>query len=185
MVNSQCTSHAHTFAVNGAGRIGRTLVRAYYAHQHKFPNLRLAAINDPHDPQTLQHLLKYDSIHGVFKEPCKLIDQQTLHIQNHTVKLKQSRDPAQLDWGKDGIKTVLECTGRLKTKAACQGHLDAGASQVIISAPSPDADATVVLGVNDDELKVHKPVISIGSCTTSQLHVSLNPSPHPNPNPEP
>lgn len=157
------------FAINGQGRIGRALVRAYFQHKSHYPHLTLKAINDPHDPNALVHLLKYDSVHGCMQDSIHLQDPHTLIVNNTPIALYQSRDPKRLPWSSLGIHTVLECTGALKTKALASGHLDAGAEQVILSCPSSDADATVVLGANDHRIKTPAPILSIGSCTTNAL----------------
>ena len=156
-------------AINGAGRIGRLIARAYFAYPKLYPSLTLRAINDPHDPKALVHLLTYDSTHGRFQGPITLENNSTMTMHSTPIHLSQSRDPKCLPWQELGIDVVFECTGKLKTRALAAGHLEAGARQVILSCPSPDADATVVLGANDHNLSLQTPVLSIGSCTTNAL----------------
>lgn len=153
------------FAINGFGRIGRNIVRASLAH----PELELVAVNDLTDAKTLAHLLKYDSVHGRFPGEVEAID-GALKINGKTIKVTSERDPSALPWSSLGISTVLECTGIFSSKEKASLHLKAGAKKVIISAPSGDADVTLVYGVNHKNYnpKEHN-IISNGSCTTNCL----------------
>ena len=153
------------FAINGFGRIGRNIVRASLAH----PELELVAVNDLTDAKTLAHLLKYDSIHGKFPGEVEVVD-GALKINGKLVKVTSEKDPSALPWATLGVHTVLECTGIFSSREKAALHLTAGAKKVLISAPSSDADVTLVYGVNHKNYssKEHD-VISNGSCTTNCL----------------
>ena len=153
------------YAINGFGRIGRNVVRAAINH----PQLELVGVNDLTDANTLAHLLKYDSIHGKFPGEVK-VDGNALVINGKKVKVFSEKDPKNLPWADTGAQAVLECTGFFVKREAAAAHLAAGAKNVIISAPSPDADLTVVCGVNQQLFDKNKhQVISNGSCTTNCL----------------
>lgn len=154
-------------AINGLGRIGRCVVRALeeYATPGEF---ELVAVNGPAPTPTHLHLLKYDSIHGRFQGDITA-EGDTLIINGKRIPVFHERDPLKLDWKGLGADIILECTGHFKTVTECQPHLQAGAKKVLISAPSPDAHATIVVGANDHVLKAEHTVISVGSCTTNGL----------------
>lgn len=153
------------FAINGFGRIGRNVVRA--ALETK--GVELVGINDLTDAKTLAHLLKYDSVHGKFKGEVFAKD-GLLVINNKEVLVTAEKDPANLPWAKLGVDVVLECTGVFSKREQAAKHLTAGAKKVIISAPSGDADATLVYGVNHNTyIKAEHHVVSNGSCTTNCL----------------
>jgi glyceraldehyde 3-phosphate dehydrogenase len=160
-----------SIAINGAGRIGRAVFRAYFEHRSRFPHCRLVAMNDPHDFSTLRHLLRYDSVHGKAPFDIQLSrEPDALLVNGESVRLYASRDPAMLPWASHSIDCVLECTGRFKDRAGLTQHLHAGAQRVILSAPAKDAlDSTIVLGANDADLEGSHQLISIGSCTTNAL----------------
>lgn len=152
-------------AVNGFGRIGRVFVRNIIDN----PDIELVAINDLTDTQTLAHLFKYDSVHRGFKGTVTF-DEQHLYINNHKIKILAERDPAKLPWSDLDIDLVIESTGKFTSKAGAGQHLQAGARQVIISAPSGDKDVpTVVLGVNDADIDLSSPILSNASCTTNNV----------------
>ena len=155
-------------AVNGPGRIGRSIIRAYF--EEKFDQtIELVALNSSMPYETLKHLLKYDSVHGKFHHEVEIVGDE-LVISNKRIKLLSMRDPAQLPWAQLGIDIVLECTGAF-TKAKDAGlHISSGAKKVIISAPAKeDSVKTIVYGVNHHELRTSDDIISIGSCTTNCL----------------
>lgn len=163
------------FAISGAGRIGRAVFRAFYQHRKQYPHLDLVALNDPHDFNTLLHLLRYDSVHGRFPFDMTLdLDQSLLNIDGEQLQLLASRQPETLPWNKLDVDTVLECSGVFKD---CQGlgrHLTAGASRVVLSAPAKKpVDATVVLGANEETYRGDERILSIGSCTTNALAPTL------------
>lgn len=152
-------------AINGFGRIGRTITRAL---QHR-DDIELVAVNDLTDVETLAHLFKYDSVHGKFGGTVEIIDGD-MHINGAAVRDLSESDPSKLPWGELGVDLVLECTGIFRTRATAAKHLEAGARKVIISAPGKGIDGTIVVGVNDEDLDpANQEVISCGSCTTNCL----------------
>lgn len=153
-------------AINGLGRIGRCIVRA--AHELKKKDIEIVAVNGPADIDGHVHLLKYDSIHGVFPYVEKVND-TTIKIGDQEIAVSCEYDPEKLPWKKLGVDIVMECTGKFKSKEDGLKHIKAGAKKVIISAPGENVDATVVFGVNNQALKKEHQVISIGSCTTNCL----------------
>src|SRR6478752_7355709 len=153
--------------INGFGRIGRNVFRA--AHESA-ADVEIVAVNDITDANTLGHLLKYDSVFGPFKGEVSVGD-GVLTVDGRDVKVLAERDPANLPWGDLGVDVVIESTGFFTKRADAAKHLDAGAKKVIISAPATEPDATVVLGVNFDEVydAENHHVISNASCTTNCL----------------
>ena len=157
-------------AINGFGRIGRSVLRA--AHERE-ADIEVVAVNDLVDTPTLAHLLKYDSIYGRF--PAEVADVgRHINVDGHDILTLAETDPVRLPWAELEVDVVIESTGRFRTRAAAAQHLEAGAGKVIISAPAKGddpPDATVVLGVNFDEAydpDSHQ-VISNASCTTNCL----------------
>ncbi|MEO3404334.1 type I glyceraldehyde-3-phosphate dehydrogenase [Mucilaginibacter sp. CAU 1740] len=152
-------------AINGFGRIGRIFLRNILAQ----PDIRVVAINDLTDTQTLAHLFKYDSVHRGFKGTVEHND-QNLIINGTAIKVLAERDPLNLPWATLDIDLVIESTGKFTSKQGAEAHLKAGAKQVIISAPSADKDVpTVVLGVNDGQIDLQSPILSNASCTTNNV----------------
>ena len=151
--------------INGFGRIGRNVLRASLGN----PALEFVAINDLTDAKTLAYLLKYDSIHGVLDVPVEAKDDYLI-VDSRPIKILALRDPKDLPWRSLGVDYVIESTGRFTNRDDAAKHLAAGAKRVIISAPSKDADATLVLGVNEKTYnpKAHQ-VVSNASCTTNCL----------------
>jgi glyceraldehyde 3-phosphate dehydrogenase len=155
-------------AINGFGRIGRNIVRAFYEGGKK-QDLAFVAINDLGDAKTNAHLLKYDTAHGRFKGTVA-VEGDALVVNGDRIKVVAERDPAKLPWKALGVDVVLECTGLFTSKAKAGAHLAAGAKKVIISAPGDkDVDRTIVYGVNHATLKASDTVISNASCTTNCL----------------
>ncbi|MFC6632638.1 type I glyceraldehyde-3-phosphate dehydrogenase [Microbulbifer taiwanensis] len=154
-------------AINGYGRIGRNVTRAIYESGYG-DRVQLVAINDLAPVESNAHLTRFDTIHGRFNTEVK-VDGDALLIGGDRVQVCQERDPAQLPWAQLGVDLVLECTGRFTDKASASAHIAAGAKAVLISAPSKDADLTVVYGVNDDKLTADHKVVSNASCTTNCL----------------
>lgn len=159
-------------AINGFGRIGRLAFRRAY----DVGDFEVVAINDLVDAKTLAYLLKYDTTHKKWHadEISAEVDEEKgindLIFRGKRIPVLGKKDPHDLKWGEYGVDIVLECTGRLKSKADGQVHLDNGAKGVIISAPSSDKDIpTFVAGVNDKELTPDMKIISGGSCTTNCL----------------
>jgi glyceraldehyde 3-phosphate dehydrogenase len=157
--------------VNGFGRIGRLVVRAMAEKPDKF---QIMAINDLFDADMLAYMFKYDSTQGKF--PGKVeVKGTSIVINGKEIPILGEKDPAKLPWGTLGVDVVLESTGRFTSRAAdgkagYDTHLAAGAKRVLLSAPAKDKpDATIVLGVNDNELKASMKCISNASCTTNSL----------------
>ncbi|HUJ86229.1 MAG TPA: type I glyceraldehyde-3-phosphate dehydrogenase [Burkholderiales bacterium] len=155
-------------AINGFGRIGRNVVRSHYEYGKKH-DLQFVALNDLGDAKTNAHLLKHDTAHGPFRGSVQ-VDGDSLVVNGDRIKVLAERDPAKLPWKALGVDVVFECTGLFTSKAKTSAHLQAGAKKVIISAPGDkDVDRTIVMGVNDKDLKASDTVISNASCTTNCL----------------
>ncbi|TVP42756.1 MAG: type I glyceraldehyde-3-phosphate dehydrogenase, partial [Halomonas sp.] len=154
-------------AINGFGRIGRNVLRALYENSYR-DRIQVVAINDLGDPSLNSHLLRHDTVHGHF--PFKVEhDAESITVDGDRIAISSERDPAQLPWASMNIDLVMECTGLFTKREAAAKHIAAGAKRVLISAPSPDADATIVYGVNDDVLTAEHTVVSNASCTTNCL----------------
>jgi glyceraldehyde 3-phosphate dehydrogenase len=152
--------------INGFGRIGRNFFRAALASG---ADIEVVGVNDLTDNKTLAHLLKYDSILG--RLPGEVtFGQDTISVDGKAFKALEERDPKNLPWGELGADVVIESTGIFVSADKAQGHIDAGAKKVIISAPAKNEDITIVLGVNDGEYDpaTHH-IISNASCTTNCL----------------
>ena len=151
--------------INGFGRIGRLVYRAGC----KNPDLEFVAANDITDAKTLGHLLKYDSIHGIFPGEVK-VEGNSLLVDGKGLEILAERDPANLPWKDMGVDIVVESTGLFRDKKSAGKHITAGAKKVLISAPAKDPDGTFIIGVNEKgyDPKKHD-IISIGSCTTNCL----------------
>ncbi len=151
-------------AINGFGRIGRLVFR----HAYKNKAFDFVAINDLTSPETLAHLLKYDSVHGRFDGQVKAV-KNGIKVGTKTLKVLSEKDPAKLPWKKLGVDVVIEATGYFRTREGASKHLDAGAGRVMISAPSGDADVMIVMGVNDKMFRKSHKLVSTASCTTNCL----------------
>jgi glyceraldehyde 3-phosphate dehydrogenase len=152
-------------AINGFGRIGRVFLRAVLQKQY----IEVVAINDLADTPTLAHLFKYDSVHPGFKGTVTSAA-DILTINGNTIKIYQEKDPANLPWAQLGVDLVIESTGKFISAEGAGKHLQAGAKQVVISAPPADRSVpTVVLGVNDGEVDLRSPILSNASCTTNNV----------------
>ncbi|MGX5696840.1 type I glyceraldehyde-3-phosphate dehydrogenase [Agromyces soli] len=153
-------------AINGFGRIGRNVLRALIERDADF---EVVAINDLTAPETLAHLLRYDSSLGRFGRPVE-VDGDALVVDGRRIRVLAEREPAQLPWGELDVEIVLESTGRFTSADAARAHLDAGAKRVLVSAPSDGADLTIAYGVNHDGFEAANHVIvSNASCTTNAL----------------
>lgn len=151
--------------INGFGRIGRNFFRASVA-QNDFD---IVAINDLTDAKTLAHLLKYDSVHGIFGADVSSTGSSIL-VNGREIKVSAITEPSKLPWRETGVEAVIESTGRFTDRASASKHLDAGARWVIISAPAKEPDITVCLGVNEESIDtVRHRIISNASCTTNCL----------------
>jgi glyceraldehyde 3-phosphate dehydrogenase len=153
-------------AINGFGRIGRLVLRAYFEAGRN--DLDFVAVNDLADVKTNAHLLKYDSVHGRFPGTVE-VDGDTLIVNGHRIECTQIRNPEELPWAAQKIDIAMECSGIFTSREAAGKHLKAGAKKVLISAPATDEDLTVVYGVNDDKLKAEHTIVSNASCTTNCL----------------
>lgn len=155
-------------AINGYGRIGRNILRALYEGEQR-AKMSIVAVNDLGDAETNAHLTRYDSAHGPF--PFEVaVDGDALIVDGDRIQVCKQTDPAQLPWKDLGVDVVLECTGFFASKQKASAHLDAGARKVVISAPAgKEVDATIVYGVNHQNLKSSDQVISNASCTTNCL----------------
>ena len=151
-------------AINGLGRIGRCVIRALVETGRN--DIEIVAVNGPAAIETHLHLLKYDSVHGAFRGEVKAAG-NGIDVGRGMMKLTHEKDVSKLDWS--GIDVVLECSGKFTKRADAAQHLARGAKKVLISAPSPDADSTIVYGVNNQALKAEHQVVSVGSCTTNCL----------------
>ena len=153
-------------AINGFGRIGRLVMRAALEHANK--ELEVVGINDLGPVETNAHLLRYDSVHGRFAGEVTT-GENWMDAGRGKIRVTAERDPAKLPWRELGVDVALECTGIFTKREAAAKHLEAGAKKVIISAPADGVDMTVVMGVNQEELKPAHQVISNASCTTNCL----------------
>lgn len=163
-------------AINGFGRIGRNVVRAWFENPKEF-HFNIVAINDIADIETLVHLFKYDSTHGRFKGNVEIVTEQDcsfLSVRSGQRQLKirvfRGANPDQLPWDKLDVDVVLECTGLFRSREAATKHIQAGAKRVIIgAAPFDTVDVAVVYGVNHQDVKITDQIISSVSCTTQAL----------------
>jgi glyceraldehyde 3-phosphate dehydrogenase len=150
--------------INGFGRIGRNFLRAVVDRD---ADVDVVALNDITDPETNAHLLRYDSTHGRLQTEVAVTGDE-LVVGSRKIKVFAERDPALIPWKEVGASVVVESSGRFTTRQAAGVHLDGGADHVVISAPSKDADISIVVGVNDDAFDpVRHRVISNASCTTN------------------
>jgi len=157
--------------VNGFGRIGRNFFRAVEAQKALgTTDIEIVAVNDLTDNATLAHLLKFDTILGRLPEDVSLEGDDTIVVGDKKIKaLEVKEGPASIPWGDLGVDVVVESTGIFTARDKAQGHLDAGAKKVIISAPASGEDITIVMGVNDDQYDGSQNIISNASCTTNCL----------------
>ncbi|MDI9347490.1 MAG: type I glyceraldehyde-3-phosphate dehydrogenase [Methylacidiphilales bacterium] len=167
------------FAINGYGRIGRNVLRAFFEGNYT-DTLTCVGINDLGDSNTLAHLTQYDTTHGTFRSKVGTSG-NNLVIEGHTIPVFSERNPEKLPWKDLGVDVVFECTGLFTSRDKAKMHINAGAKKVIISAPATDVDATIVYGVNHGEIKKSDQIISNASCTTNclanfvaPLHEQLN-----------
>jgi glyceraldehyde 3-phosphate dehydrogenase len=151
--------------INGFGRIGRLVFRV--ASQRK--DIEIVHINDITNAMTLAHLLKYDSTHGVFKGEVKA-EGDSIIVNGKKIQISAEKEPANIPWAKTGADIVVESTGVFRKKDQIAKHLDGGAKKVVLTVPSKDdIDATIVIGVNDGDLKPEHKLVSNASCTTNCL----------------
>lgn len=154
--------------INGFGRIGRSIFRAS-GMDETFADIEIVAINDLTDNKTLAHLLKYDSIMGIYNKQVKA-DERGIIVDNRHIGVFNHREPSDIPWSDLGVEYVIESTGRFTDKDKAQGHIEAGAKKVVISAPAKGDIKTIVMGVNEDEYDpIEHHVVSNASCTTNCL----------------
>ena len=152
-----------TVAINGFGRIGRRVFRLLQDYE----NIQVVAINDLADARTLSHLLKYDSIHGIFKGTVSHSN-SGITVNNQNIPLLNNNHPKDINWLPFNVDFVIEATGKFKTKFELQHHIENGAKKVILSVPAlEDSIKTIVLGVNNDSIDGSETIISNASCTTN------------------
>ena len=150
-------------AINGFGRIGRSLTRTL----QRYDNIELVAINDLANTETLAHLLKYDSVHSKFDGEISSTE-NTISINGKSIQILNEKDPKNLPWSDLNIDIVMECSGLFLTKELASQHLTAGAKKIILSAPPKSDDIkTIVLGINDNNIDGTEEIISNASCTTN------------------
>ncbi|MCG5055685.1 MAG: type I glyceraldehyde-3-phosphate dehydrogenase [Myxococcales bacterium] len=161
---------ATRIAINGFGRIGRLVFRALYSQGLFGKDFEVVAVGDIVPADNLSYLLKYDSVQGRFEGEAGFKSDEVLTVDGKEVKVVSARTPAELPWKDLGVDVVIESTGLFVDKEKAQGHIDAGAKKVIISAPGKNEDITVVMGVNEEKYdpKAHH-VVSNASCTTNCL----------------
>jgi len=152
-------------AINGFGRIGRLVFREIQNRD----GMEVVAINDLTDAKTLAHLLKYDSVHKKFDGDVTA-KEKSIVVNGKEIQIFAEKDPATLPWGELEVDVVVEATGVFRKKALINKHIEAGAKKVVLTVPAKDQiDNTIVLGVNDDELKDTDKIVSNASCTTNCL----------------
>ncbi len=154
-----------SIAINGFGRIGRMVFRQMITEEE----ITIVAVNASYPSETLAHLLKYDTNHGIFEGEI-IAEEDALVVNGKRIQLVSSRDPLKLPWKELGVDIVVEATGKFNSREKAALHLEAGAKKVILTAPGKNEDVTIVLGVNDEKLDVEKhDIISNASCTTNCL----------------
>ncbi len=158
-------------AINGFGRIGRNVLRALHENGYT-DKVEIVAINDLAPIESNAHLLQYDTTHGRFNAKVDFTD-DSISVDGVSIPAFMQRDPAKLPWGDLNVDIVFECTGFFKVRDKADLHLQAGAKKVLVSAPGKGLDATIVFGVNQQQLSVSDRFVSNASCTTNCLaHVA-------------
>ena len=153
-------------AINGYGRIGQCVLRAC-AERADCSDIRVVALNELSDLDTITYLTRYDSTHGRFPKEVGRTDHE-LVIGGHPIQVLNQPDPSKLPWGELGVDLVMECSGSFKDRTTAQLHLDSGAQKLLFSQPAEsDVDATIVYGLNHDELAADQTIVSSASCTTN------------------
>jgi glyceraldehyde 3-phosphate dehydrogenase len=151
--------------INGFGRIGRSVFRIISERE----DMEVIAINDLFENEQLAYLLKYDTVMGIFTKEVKA-EKDAMIVGNHMVVMTELRDPAEIPWKDLGVRFVIEATGVFRNREPLEKHIAAGAEKVILTVPArEEIDATIVIGVNDDQLKPEHRIVSNASCTTNCL----------------
>ena len=153
-------------AINGFGRIGRSILRIIVENNS---DINVVAINDLGNYENLAYLLKHDSVMGILDSDVR-VDEDNLLVGDRVIKLTSIKDPAELPWNELDVDVVIESTGIFRDNESLSKHISAGANKVLLTVPPKDEiDATIVLGVNDDDLKPDDKIVSNASCTTNCL----------------
>lgn len=153
-------------AINGFGRIGRNVLRALYESGRR-AEIKVVAINELAEAEGMAHLLKYDSSHGRFDWDVRQ-ERDVLYVGDDAIRLLHQKELSLLPWGELGVDVVLDCTGVYGKRSDGELHLSAGAKKVLFSHPGgADLDATVIYGVNHQQLQAEHRLVSNGSCTTN------------------
>lgn len=153
-------------AINGFGRIGRLVLRAFIEQQRQ--DMEVVLLNSPGATEVMAHLLEFDSTHGKFSHPITF-DKDWIDIGTGQINVTHERDPAKLPHAELDVDVVLECSGHFNSREKSSAHLAAGAKKVLVSAPASGADFTVVYGVNHEHMRPEHQVVSNASCTTNCL----------------
>ena len=157
-------------AINGFGRIGRLVFRAYLERSNEFnETYEISYINDLADIDSNIHLLKYDSVHGVFGDDIQKTADNKFKVGQNEITVTSKKNPIDLNWAEKEIDVILECTGVFASKEKALLHVESGAKKVVVSAPCTNADFTVVQGVNHEKMNSDHVIISNASCTTNCL----------------
>ncbi len=151
-------------AINGFGRIGRCAARIILGRD----DVELVAINDTAKRDMTRYLLKYDTVHGEFKQDVDVLNDEFIEVGGKKIRVFSTRDLNELDYAAYGADVVLECTGKFLTTEGCQPYLAKGVKKVVMSAPAKDDTPTYVIGVNSDLYK-GEAIVSNASCTTNGL----------------
>ena len=152
--------------INGLGRIGRMVIRSIY--ENKYKNINIRQINSRSNIETVCNLIKYDSVHGVFKEKISFKNNY-IRIGKQKIAYTQKSDLDEINWRRNKVDIVLECTGKFNSKDKLNKHIKNGAKKVLVSAPCKGSDRMVVYGINHKNIKKTDDIISAGSCTTNCL----------------
>ncbi len=154
-------------AINGLGRIGRLILREYV--RNRPTNMELVAVNDLVSPENIAYLMRFDSVHGRFEYDIS-VEEGALLVDDLKINFYQKPDPLSLPWGELGVDLVIDCTGKFLQREKAALHQQAGAKQVLLSAPAETADMTLVVGVNHSRFDPEQhSIVSNASCTTNSL----------------
>ena len=164
----------YKIAINGFGRIGRNILRAYFERPELHDQIKIVAINDLGNVDINAHLLQFDTVHGRFNQTVTVAE-NSLSVNDHQIQWFSERDPSNLPWGDLEVDLVCECTGVFTHRDKAALHIAGGAKKVIISAPGSNVDATVVYGINQHQLSASDTIISNASCTTNCLAPLVKP----------
>ena len=157
-------------AINGFGRIGRLVFRAYLERSNEFnETYEISYINDLADIDSNIHLLKYDSVHGAFGDEIQKTANNKFKVGQNEITVTSEKNPIDINWAKKEVDVILECTGVFASKEKALLHVESGAKKVVVSAPCTNADFTVVQGVNHEKINSDHVIISNASCTTNCL----------------